>query len=507
MKNRLILTLLFCLFTFLLFAQSKQNERVLKVGVESDIDVLGPWESAFAVNAKIFWNILEPLVTFEEKSTKIKPNLATSWKVSNNNRTWIFKLNGAVKFHNGNSLIADDVVASASLFQDFKGKVEKVDRLTVRFILPEPHSGFLHTLVDITYGIAPSWNINEYKVLKKLDRLEDFIPIGSGPFKFSRWERGKKIILESFADYWQGAPWLKNVVYKVIPNNDERLSALEKGEIDVIDVVSPADLPRVRKNPNLRIISIYGMNICYIAMNTTHKPLDNIKVRRAINMAVDKKRLIIMFYYGGYGVPTNRVLSPAFWKFRLSSEPEIYRPAAAKKFLTEAGYDKSLSLKLLCIPIARPYLPDPKGVAEEIKRQLADIGVKVHLTIPPTYTDYDYLLRKGDYDLVLEGWIDVTGDPDYTLSSLLSGKESTYNDSHWHNQLFDEKLQAARELPISEIKARKRLYDEAQSIFQEEAPWIPLFHTKIFVIHNHRVKGIIFYPSSMLSYHKVRLEH
>jgi peptide/nickel transport system substrate-binding protein len=505
MKKKYTLMLCFCLVTCFLFGQASQNNKVLKVGVESDIDMLSPWESGFAVTSKIFWNVLETLVTFEEQSNTIKPNLAISWEASDKNRIWTFKLREGVKFHDGSSLTADDVVASATLFSELKAKAEKIDPLTVRFTLPEPHSGFLNRLVDIMYGIASARNIDEYKSLEKVGRPEEFIPIGTGPFKFSHYEKGKEIVLESFSDYWQGAPKIDKLVYQIIPDNESRLIALERGEIDLIDVIYPADLPRVMKNSALKVESLFGLNVCFIAINTTRKPLDNIKIRQALNMAIDKTRLVRLFYFGSYGVPTNRVLSPAFWRYNILSNPGIYQVAEAKKILAEEGYENGFSLELLCIPRARPYLPDPRGVAEEIKRQLAAIAVDISINMPATYPEYDLIAKEGNYDLSLAGWIDVTGDPDYTLASLLSSKASIYNESHWSNELFDKKLQQARELAHNNIEGRIRLYNEAEKIFQDEAPWIPLAHTKILIIHNQKVKNIIFYPSSMISYHKAIL--
>ena len=504
MRNRLILSLFFLFCSFFLLAQMSENDRVIKVGVESDLILNNPWDMEVAVDAKILWNIFEPLVTLEEKSTKIKPCLSTSWRARDNNRIWLFKLRKGAKFHDGSTLTVDDVVASASLFKDFEAKVEKVDDSTIRFTLPEPNSGFLHKLGVIKYAIAPVRTVELYKSLKKEGRLEDFLPIGSGPFKFSRWEKGKEIVLESFTDYWQGSPWLKMVVYSVITDNKARINALEKGEIDLIDVLFPADLTRIKKNSSLNILSMYGMNICYIAMNTTRKPLDDTMVRQALNLAVDKLRLARMFYFGGYGVPTTRVLSPAFWGFNAIPSAGDYQPAKARQMLTAAGYNKGLSLKLVCSPIARPYVPDPQGVAIEIKRQLAYVGAKVQITVPSNYSEFLSTLDRGDFDLALAGWIDLGGDPDHIFSYLLSsGQTYIYNQARWNNKLFDEKLKAARQLPLSDVKGRIRLYNEAQRIFQQEAPWIPLFHTKIYVIHNRKIKGIIFYPSTMISYNKV----
>lgn len=506
MRKKFFYSMLFFLFAIFIFAQPQQNERVLRVGIESKLSSLDPWETGYAVDAKVLWNIFEPLVVLEENSTRIKPYLAASWKASNNNRTWALKLREGVKFHDDSSLTADDVIASVSVFQPFEAKVEKIEQFAIRFTLPEPNSGFLYKLANIKYPIASAEAIQQYKSLKQEERLQEFVPVGSGPFKFSRWEKGKEIIMESFANYWQGTPWLKKVIYQIIPDTKARISALEQEKIDVVDVIYPADLIRIKKNPKFKIISTYGMNVCYIGMNITHKPLDNIKVRQAFSIAVDKLRLVRMFYYGGYGVPTNRILSPAFWGFSAVPKPGNYNPVVAKRLLAEADYEKGLTLKLVCVPRARPYIPDPQGVAEEIKKQMAEIGVKVNVVVPPSYDDFASVITNREYDLILSGWIDTSGDPDYTLDSLLSGKLYSYNLSGWSNKLFDEKLKAARQLPLNDIRGRIRLYNEAQKIFQEEAPWIPLVHTKIFVIHHRKVKGIIFYPSTLISYHKVRLE-
>ena len=146
MKYKNIFILLLLLLPMFLFAQLKQDERALNVGIEGDLGIFNPWESGYAVQAKVFWNIFEPLITLEENSTKIKPCLATSWEVSNDNRIWLIKLRKGVKFHDGSSMDADDVLDSVSVFQNFEAKVEKVDSNTVRFILSEPNNGFLHKL-------------------------------------------------------------------------------------------------------------------------------------------------------------------------------------------------------------------------------------------------------------------------------------------------------------------------------------------------------------------------
>ncbi len=204
MKKKSVVTLLIFLLPFILLAQSKQDERVLNVGIESDLGIFNPWESGYAVQAKVFWNIFEPLITLEENSTRIRPCLATSWEVSNDNRIWMIKLRKEVKFHDGSNMDADDVIDSVSIFQNFEATVEKVDSNTVRFILSEPNNGFLHKLTNIKYCIAPSENVEQFKSLRERNRLEEYLPIGSGPFKFAQYSTGKELVLESYTDYWQG---------------------------------------------------------------------------------------------------------------------------------------------------------------------------------------------------------------------------------------------------------------------------------------------------------------
>jgi peptide/nickel transport system substrate-binding protein len=505
MQNKLLLCIFLLLIACFLIAQMQEKEKVINVGIESDLNLTNPWTSGFAVDGKILWNVLQPLVSLEEGSTRLKPYLATSWKTSDNNRTWLIKLRQGVKFHNGNILKADDVVASVSLFQEFNAKVEKADDFTVRFILPEPNSGFIYKLALVKCAIAPVDNIDLFRKLQDEGNVEEFIPIGSGPFKFSRWDRRNEIILESFSDYWQGTPWLEKLVYRNIPDNKERISALEKGEVDLIDILFPEDLVRIRRNSHLEIKSTFGMNICYIAINTMRQPLNDMKIRQALNLAVDKMQLTQKFFYGGYGTPTSRILSPAFWGFGALPNAGSYNAAQAKELLTEAGFDKDKILLFLIPPIPRPYVPDPRGLSEDIKKQLALIGVNVQIVKPVDWDEFGSILSEGTFDLALSGWIDMSGDPDYTLSFLLSGEESNpYNLARWHSKLFDEKLQKAREFPLSNVSGKIQLYNEAQKIFQQEAPWIPLTHTKIFIIHHRKVKGLIFYPSSIISYHKVR---
>jgi len=510
MKRRVILWLLVCVIAgfFIAGAEGPRQGGALRIGIPGSIGTLTPWDSIHTSRNKILANIFEPLIFNDRRTTKIVPGLAISWKVSGGNRIFIMKLRRGVKFHDGSLMTADDVVASSGVFPDPVSKVEKIDANTVKFTLEHPASNFLYTLAQVKFAIAPLSSVGEYERLRMGKVLGAFQPVGSGPFKLTRWVKGKRIVLSAFDNYWGGRPYLDRIMYQVIPDDRERISALERGDLDLIDIVFPRDLDRLRKNPNLVVKSVYGLNICYLAMNVSRKPFDDVRVRRAVELALDKSTLARKFVYGGYGIPTNRPLSPAFFGFPSPPGVGRYDPQGARRLLSEAGYPNGFSAKLVVIPFARPYLPDPRGCAEEIKRELALAGIRVEVVVPKDFAEYEKITsEQGNFDLCLTGWISEIGDPDYLLSSVLGGSKlggrTAGNISGWHDARFDEKILAARRLPLADMMGRVRLYNEALKIAKEEMPIIPLFHTKVFVVYRKRVKGVVPHPASIIRLDKV----
>jgi len=500
--------LIFLLGFLLATTQPPKRGGTLTIGIPGGIKSLSPWDSNYNIRNKILSNIFEPLIQSERRTTKIVPWLAVRWEVEKGNRVFTMKLRSGVKFHNGALMTVDDVVASAKVFPFTIRRVEKVDSNTVRFVLNEPASNFPYSIAYVYFAIAPSSSVNEYQRLRRANNLSLFQPVGSGPFKLSRWSKGKEIVLSAFQDYWGGPPYLDRIIYRIIPDDKERVSALERGDIDLIDIVFPKDLERLKKNPDLVMESTYGLNVCYLVMNTKKKPFSDVRVRRAINLAIDKSTLARKFVYGGYGIPTNNLLSPAFFGFPSTPGVGRYDPQGAKKLLAEAGYPNGFSAKFLVIPVARPYLPDPQGCAEEIKRELALVGIKVKIVIPKDYAELIRLAgERGDFDLCLTGWVSETGDPDYLLSSLLGGPKLGGNPagsiSGWRSSVFEEKLLLSRRLPLSDVMGRMKLYNEALRIAKEEVPIIPLFHTKVFVVYRKKVKGVIPHPTSIIRFDRV----
>jgi peptide/nickel transport system substrate-binding protein len=505
-------SLLFVLVLMFVGGDKPKEGGTVKIGIPAGVETLAPWDYSYGVRSKIMGNIYERLIATDWDASKLTPGLAVDWEVDEEKRIFTFRLREGIRFHNGEMLTADDVIASAEYFPgDIKFKTEKVDRMRVRFNVDRPASTFLFYLAQAESSIGVSSSLEEYMALRKSGTTYRFRPMGSGPFKFESWRRDKELVLAANKDYWGGRPYLSRLVYRVIPDHEEMIAAVEKGEIDLIDLVYPEDLARLKKNRDLVIRSTYGLTLCYLGINNSKPPFSDLRVRRAIELSLDKLTLTKKFFYGGYGIPTNRPVSPAFFGFPTFPKVSRYDPKEARKLLSEAGYPEGFSAKLLTQPFARPYLPDPRGCAEEVKKQLALVGIDVEILVPSDMKEY-FAMEEDEqvFDLSLAGWFTAGADPDFMLTPLLGGSllqgAGVKNRVRWDNRAFDEKILAARGLSLSDSWRRIKLYNEAIEIFNEELPFIPLFHTKMFLVFNKRVKGMKPTPSGGAFFVKAWIE-
>ena len=187
---------------------------------------------------------------------------------------------------------------------------------------------------------------------------EDFTnhPVGTGAFKFVRWDRGDKVVLEVNMDYWGGRPNLDRIIFRSIPDNSVRLIELQNGSIHAMEFPNPDDLPQIREDPNLAVVEGPGMNVGYLAMNMDKKPLDNLKVRLAINHAINKPA-IVEHLYQGMGIPAKNPIPPTMWGYDDGIEDYSYNPERAKQLLAEAGYPDGFATTLWALPVPRALYP------------------------------------------------------------------------------------------------------------------------------------------------------
>ncbi|MRX73759.1 ABC transporter substrate-binding protein [Bacillus lacus] len=469
---------------------SENTKDTLVFGRGGDSTSLDPISTTEGEAFKVTVNIFETLLNYGEQDTTIHEGLATEWDASEDGLEYTLKLREGVKFHDGTDFNAEAVVFNFdrwmngnadqfpyyTMFGGFKEdeghvikEVKAVDDYTIQFILKRPQAPFLKNLAMSPFGIASPAAVEKFG-----EKFRDN-PVGTGPFKFAEWRANDRIVVEKNEDYWmEGYPKLNKVIFKTIPENSARLNALQSGEIDLMDGVNPSDLQTIESNDALQLFERPSMNVGYVGLTSTRKPLDNKLVRQALNHAVDKQAIIDSFY-GGLAEPAKNPMPPSLEGYNDDIEPYPYDLDKAKELLAEAGYPDGFEMDLWAMPVARPYMPEGMKVAEVLQASFEKIGVKAKIV---TYDWATYLDKasKGEADTFLLGWTGDNGDPDNFIYTLLD-KDSigSNNYSYFSNDELHDILIEAQSDPDQD--KRNELYKKAQEIVHEEAPWIPLVHS------------------------------
>jgi len=456
------------------------------------------------------------LVEFETGTTNIIPALAESWTVSPDSKVVTFKLRHGVKFHsNANfkptrDFNADDVIFSWNRMADdnhpfhkmtagqtfayfddmgmknIVDKVEAVDKYTVRFTLKRPEAPFL---ADMAMDFA-SINSAEYfdTMMKKgTPNAADIYPIGTGPFEFVSYQKDATIRYKAFDQYWKGRPKIDNLIFSITRDATARYAKLKTGECQAMAFPKPADLAEMQKDPQLNVLQKEGLNVGYIAFNVEKKPFDNKLVRQALNMATNKDA-ILKAVYQGQGQVAKNPIPPILWSYNNAVQDYPYDVAKAKQLLAQAGYPNGFEVDLWYLPVTRPYNPDGKRMAEMIQADWDKIGVKAKL-VTYEWAEYRKRSKTGEQAVMMFGWSGDNGDPDNFFVPLL-GCEAVKgggNVARWCNKPFEDLVIKAAQTPSKADRAK--LYEQAQVIFKEEAPWITLAHSVRFDPIRKEVKG------------------
>lgn len=463
--------------------------------------------------------IYDRLLEFEIGTTNVVPGLAESWTVSDDGKQYTFKLRRGVKFHSSakfqpsRELDADDVIfsferqrkadhpyhkASGGTWEYFEGMdmpkllaaIDKVDQHTVRFTLTRPEAPFVANMAMDFASILSAEYAQKMLEAGTPEQLNQ-APIGSGPFKFVAYQKDAVVRFARNADYWGGAPPLANLVFAITPDASVRYQKLKAGECHVMPYPNPADIKAMKADPNLVVLEQEGLNVGYLAYNTLQPPFDNPRVRKALNMAIDKKAIIDVVFQGSGQIAKNPI-PPTMWSYNHAVQDDPYDPEAAKAALAKEGVS-NLAMKIWAMPVQRPYNPNARRMAELIQADFARIGVKVEIV---SYEWGEYLSRSRAKDrdgAVLLGWTGDNGDPDNFLAVLLgcAGVGSS-NRAQWCHQPFEDLIQKAKR--TTDKAERTKLYEQAQVIFKEQAPWATIAHSVVFMPMRKEVQGYKVHP-------------
>jgi dipeptide transport system substrate-binding protein len=476
--------------------------------------------------------IFNRLSQFERGGTKVIPGLATRWDVSPDGLTYTFHLRPGVKFHTtpyfkpSRDFNADDVLftfqrmldknhpfnlaypAEFPYFTDMGmdsniSKLEKLDDSTVKFTLASVDAAFIQ---DMAMSFASIQSAEYAAQLLKQGKAAEINqkPIGTGPFVFKRYQKDAQIRFTGNKDYWQPEDVkIDNLIFAINTDASVRMQKLKAGECQITLFPRPADLASLKQDPNLAMPEQAGFNLGYIAYNVTHKPFDQLAVRQALDMAVNKQAIINAIYEGAGQLAVNG-MPPTQWSYDETIKDPAFDPAKARELLKAAGVKEGTEITLWAMPVQRPYNPNAKLMAEMLQSDWAKIGIKAKIV---TYEWGEYLKRTkaGEHDAMLIGWSGDNGDPDNWLGTLYGCDAVDGNNfSKWCNTDYDKLVKAAK--ATAEQPKRVELYKQAQHILKDQVPITPIAHSTVFQPMRKSVQDFLISPFALNAFYGVSVK-
>ena len=451
----------------------------LRISMYADITGLDPHDTSDNVSYSVQSGIFERLFQFDAKM-KLQPWLATSYTSNDSATEFTLTLRKDVTFQDGTPFDAAAVKANLDRLADqTKGlkrnslykMIAKVTVLApdqVKIDLNQSFGAFINTLA---HPSAVMWSpaiLKQYPEEAQL-RLH---PVGTGPFKFVTWQPGKAVTLAKYAGYWQkGWPKVDNVIFSPSPEDATRVAALKSGQVDAIWPL-PSDLiATVQSDSKLAVQRDPSIYLYYMAINTQHKPLNDVRVRQAINYAIDRD-LWLKVAFAGMGKPASSAIPEGVQFYQKQSAPNYrYAPDEAKALLKAAGYPNGLDLKLWVTNATASV-----RAAQVLKAQLATVGIRATVTPMDSGTRNAKLWgvkdpKEAEFDLYYGGWSTSTGDADWALRPLYATESwvpTSYNVSYFSNAEADKAI--AGGLATADPAKRGEAYAEAQKVLWKEAP-------------------------------------
>ncbi|MCJ8204348.1 ABC transporter substrate-binding protein [Pseudomonas sp. RGM2987] len=481
------------------------------------------------------------LTQFERGGTAVIPGLATKWDISEDGLSYTFHLREGVKFHTTayfkptREFNADDVLftfnrminkddpfrkAYPTEFPYFTDmgmdtnitKIDKVDDYTVKFTLKDVDAAFIQNMAMSFASIQSA----EYAAqLLKDGKAPDINqkPIGTGPFVFKSYQKDSNIRYTGNKDYWNPADVkIDNLIFAITTDPSVRIQKLKKNECQVTLFPRPADLKALKDDKALKMPDQAGFNLGYIAYNVMDKikgsnepnVLANLKVRQALDMAVNKPQIIDSVYQGAGQLAVNS-MPPTQWSYDTTIKDAKYDPEKAKELLKEAGVKEGTNITLWAMPVQRPYNPNAKLMAEMLQSDWKKIGLNVNIV---SYEWGEYIKRSkgGENQAMIIGWSGDNGDPDNWLNVLFGCDSLSGNNfSKWCDKKFDGLVKEAKR--TTDQAKRTELYKQAQHVLKDAVPMTPIAHSTVYQPMRANVQDFKISPFGLNSFYGVSVSN
>lgn len=444
--------------------------------------------------------LYDRLLTIDPVSQRFEGQLAHKWSISRDGLHYTFYLRKGVAFHTTQwfkptrTLNADDVLFSFNrildthspyhtisggrypffdsiLFNEQIAAINKVDDATVEFILKKPDASFLAVIASDSAVILSEEYAEHLLAIDQTEQLDHLI-VGSGPFLLAEARSDEFIRMHANPNYWAKSPSIQRLVFDFTPKPTKRLAKLLTGECQIMASPAAAQLSFIKANPLLTLEQSNTPNTAYLAINTRKALYSDVKIRQALNTAINREQIISAVYYDT-GESTTSLLPPESWAYNPNLPDAQYDPLDAKVQLKNHS-SQPTSMELLVPTATQTYNPNPMKLAQLIQSDLSQIGIDVKIV-----QLNNYWLRKrimtNDYDAILTGWTAETTDPDSFLRPILSCHGDTlrnFNYTQWCNPRFEELLDRASN--TNNLARRIEAYQEAQQLLSDELPLIPI---------------------------------
>lgn len=461
------------------------------------------------------------LVDFKPGTTDVQPALAERWDIAPDGLTYTFHLRQGVKFHKTDYFTptrefnADDVLWSlrrqldpahpwhdktsvgypyfeSMSFKSLLKSVDKTDDHTVVITLSRSEAPFLR---DMAMGFTSIYSAEYGDQLLKAGKTAELNskPIGTGPFIFQRYNKDAQVRFKPNPDYFRGKPPADALIFAIATDSNVRLQKLRANECQVALYPKPEDVPTIKADPKLKVAETEALVTGYIAMNTQHKYLGDVRVRKAINMAFDRQTHVDQLFGKNNALVGVNPYPPTMLGYNTTNQNPPRDLAKARALLKEAGVPEGTVITLFTRNGGGMTNPNPRLSAEMLQSDLKQVGLQLDIRV----MEWAEMLRRaknGEADLVSTGWAGDNGDPDNFLTPLLSceAAKNGENYARWCNPQFQELITRARQM--TDDNERRWVYAEALRVYDDDQPWISMAHPKVFAAMRDNVEGYVISP-------------